>query len=91
MDKLDIIMGQIAELRAEQRADVKGLHTKLDRLFAEGCSKAPSHDDHEKRLRVIEVAQEQLRGAAWMAGKVAVVVSVVVSMAMSWLKGRGEG
>jgi hypothetical protein len=40
------------------------IETKLDKMTILGCARAPTHTDHEARIRAIEVIVEQGKGAS---------------------------
>lgn len=87
MDKLDIIIGQLAELKTIQRDDVKGIHAKIDKLFSEGCAKAGQHDDMEARMRSVETNLSRASGA--MAAIIA--VSGMIGAVAGWLTSHFKG
>ena len=58
------------------------IEAKLDKMTILGCARAPTHADHETRIRAIETIVEQGKGAhrlivglsALLGGSVAVLV-----------------
>jgi len=52
--EIQIILRHLEEMRAEQRHDTERLHTRLDDLSRNGCSKSVQHADHEDRIRANE-------------------------------------
>lgn len=79
--EIDIILGQLREMREEMRHDNERLHDRLDALTRNGCARADEHKsamtDHEERLRTVERFQERQAG---MAATVGVAGGVGVSL-----------
>jgi len=46
---------------------IDGIKADVAKLTAYGCAQAPRHDDHEKRIRNVEEAVNQSKGALRMA------------------------
>ena len=62
--------------RIEDKIDAHG--KMLNNINANGCVRAPSHDDHEARLRVVENQQAESRGKVVMLSAVISVIAVFI-------------
>ena len=62
-------------LRIETKID--RLEESVSRLTAYGCSQAPRHDDHEKRIRAVENTMAENHGKGIVVGA---VISAVISI-----------
>jgi hypothetical protein len=78
-------------LTTDEHAWLRRIETKLDdtqanvaKLTAFGCAQAPRHDDHEQRMRVLENAHAQGKGAY----KFAHVLSAIIGGAMTFFAGK---
>jgi hypothetical protein len=78
-------------LTTDEHAWLRSIEGKLDalrdgvaKITAYGCAQSPRHDDHEKRIRVVEEALQQSRGAL----RVAHFVSGIVGAAVVFLINR---
>ena len=65
-------------MTAEEHAWLRRIEDKLDDIRMNGCSKAPAHEDHEKRLRSVETQQAESRGKLLMASSIISVAAVFV-------------
>jgi hypothetical protein len=60
------------------------IETKLDKMMILGCSRAPTHADHEARIRAIETIVEQGRGAS----KLMMLLSALLGGSIATVIGR---
>ncbi len=63
-------------VRIEKAIDANSI--LLHNMNANGCAKASSHDDHERRLRSVENQQAESRGKMVMLSGVISVVAVII-------------
>ncbi len=60
------------------------IEAKLDKMTILGCARAPTHADHETRIRAIETIVEQGKGAS----KLMMVLSSLLGGSVAVLVGR---
>lgn len=60
------------------------IESKLDKMTILGCARAPTHADHETRIRAIETIVEQGRGAS----KLMMLLSALLGGSIATLIGR---
>lgn len=65
-------------MTAEEHAWLRRIEEKLDGIRMNGCAKAPSHEDHEKRLRAVENQQAESRGKIIILSGLISVVAVFI-------------
>ena len=65
-------------MNAEEHAWLARIEEKLDGIRMNGCAKAGQHEDHEKRLRVVETNQAESRGKVVMLSGVVSLAAVFV-------------
>ena len=83
--EIQIILRHLEEMRAEQRHDTERLHTRLDDLSRNGCSKAAEHasrsKDQEERLRTAERYMDRQGGTVAAIGVGApIVVTALIAV-----------
>jgi len=57
---------------------IKENNNLLNKINATGCAKAFTHDDHERRLRVVETQQAESRGKMVMLSGIISVAAVFI-------------
>ena len=65
-------------MTTEEHAWLRRIEEKLDGIRMNGCAKAPSHEDHEKRLRTVENQQAESRGKIVMLSAFISVAAVFI-------------
>jgi len=84
-NEIRILLDEIKGLRADMREDFRVVHTKIDHLNANGCSRFAAHQgamkDHESRLRGMErYVNRQAGQVALLGGGAGLLTAFLVAV-----------
>ena len=93
--EIEIIMAQLAEMRAEVKHDNERIHDKLDAISRNGCAKAEQHSaaqlDHEARIRGVEqYINRQAGQTALIGGGMGIAATALIGLGKFLLHRIGQ-
>lgn len=78
LEESDVMTSDEHDWLVRIEAAIGANNVLLHNMNANGCAKAHTHDDHERRIRVVENQQAESRGKMVMLSGVISVIAVII-------------